>query len=284
MTKQTNSAIGSLCFKMLHRFYNSFISTKKLQASSRQCGRFLPICAKDTPHFWSEVYKVGTRARKVQVDLVQGGRSMIEMLGVLAIIGVLSVGGIVGYTKAMSTYKINNTLNNYNHIITTILQQGHKAWKLTSGADITSDMLDAVGIFPDNWTVARYNYFYDDLNNTVRLMSYAGVTTGEANNGFLILVINEVVEEGNDTDPKYYEIFCRDFISKFLKSHANEIDSLTDYNYSSYYGNSSSKCQSDPSICIRNITPVMAQKLCRYSNWTNSTPRPRFSIIFKFAF
>ena len=35
------------------------------------------------------------------------GRSMIEMLGVLAIIGVLSVGGIAGYSKAMETYKIN---------------------------------------------------------------------------------------------------------------------------------------------------------------------------------
>ena len=37
----------------------------------------------------------------------QKGRSMIEMLGVLAIIGVLSVGGIAGYTKAMWQYKIN---------------------------------------------------------------------------------------------------------------------------------------------------------------------------------
>ena len=35
------------------------------------------------------------------------GRSMIEMLGVLAIIGVLSVGGIAGYSKAMSSFKHN---------------------------------------------------------------------------------------------------------------------------------------------------------------------------------
>ncbi len=35
------------------------------------------------------------------------GRSMIEMLGVLAIIGVLSVGGIYGYTVAMRKYKAN---------------------------------------------------------------------------------------------------------------------------------------------------------------------------------
>ena len=30
-------------------------------------------------------------------EINQSGRSMIEMLGVLAIIGVLSVGGIAGY-------------------------------------------------------------------------------------------------------------------------------------------------------------------------------------------
>ena len=37
----------------------------------------------------------------------QSGRSMIEMLGVLAIIGVLSVGGIAGYSKAMTKYRIH---------------------------------------------------------------------------------------------------------------------------------------------------------------------------------
>lgn len=36
----------------------------------------------------------------------QKGRSMVEMLGVLAIIGVLSVGGISGYSKAMAKYKL----------------------------------------------------------------------------------------------------------------------------------------------------------------------------------
>ena len=40
----------------------------------------------------------------------QNGRSMIEMLGVLAIIGVLSVGGIAGYSKAMTKYRINKTI------------------------------------------------------------------------------------------------------------------------------------------------------------------------------
>ena len=39
------------------------------------------------------------------------GRSMVEMLGVLAIIGVLSIGSIAGYTMAMNRYKANEILD-----------------------------------------------------------------------------------------------------------------------------------------------------------------------------
>ena len=42
------------------------------------------------------------------------GRSMTEMLGVLAVIGVLSIGGIQGYTYAMNKYRTNNILNELN--------------------------------------------------------------------------------------------------------------------------------------------------------------------------
>ena len=41
----------------------------------------------------------------------ESGRSMIEMLGVLAIIGVLSVGGIAGYTSAMRSHRANEIVN-----------------------------------------------------------------------------------------------------------------------------------------------------------------------------
>ncbi|MBQ8671436.1 MAG: hypothetical protein IJ525_02830 [Alphaproteobacteria bacterium] len=50
----------------------------------------------------------------------QNGRSMIEMLGVLAIIGVLSVGGIAGYSKAMMKYRINKTIEQIAYISTNI--------------------------------------------------------------------------------------------------------------------------------------------------------------------
>ena len=42
----------------------------------------------------------------------ESGRSMVEMLGVLAIIGVLSIGGIAGYTTmAMNRYRANEIID-----------------------------------------------------------------------------------------------------------------------------------------------------------------------------
>ena len=41
----------------------------------------------------------------------ESGRSMVEMLGVLAIIGVLSIGGIAGYTMAMNRFRANEIID-----------------------------------------------------------------------------------------------------------------------------------------------------------------------------
>jgi len=50
----------------------------------------------------------------------ESGRSMIEMLGVLAIIGVLSVGGIAGYSRAMTKYRTNKTIDQVTMLVTNI--------------------------------------------------------------------------------------------------------------------------------------------------------------------
>ena len=55
-------------------------------------------------------------SKKITSRCPQSGRSMIEMLGVLAIIGVLSVGGIAGYSKAMQKYRINKTIEQISMI------------------------------------------------------------------------------------------------------------------------------------------------------------------------
>ena len=51
----------------------------------------------------------------------QTGRSMVEMLGVLAIIGVLSVGGIAGYSKAMTKFKITTPMDQVSMMVVQIV-------------------------------------------------------------------------------------------------------------------------------------------------------------------
>ena len=76
----------------------------------------------------------------------QNGRSMVEMLGVLAIIGVLSVGGIAGYSKAMEKFKINKTIEQIstiaNNMRTTFMSQGNYQGLSTS-------LAHNAGIIPD---------------------------------------------------------------------------------------------------------------------------------------
>ena len=53
----------------------------------------------------------------------ESGRSMVEMLGVLAIIGVLSIGGIAGYTYAMNKSKANDILDGVSQRALVVSQQ-----------------------------------------------------------------------------------------------------------------------------------------------------------------
>ena len=70
----------------------------------------------------------------------QSGRSMVEMLGVLAIIGVLSVGAIAGYSKAMMKYKMNKTLDIISHATNRVAELS--TMKLGRSLNTTQDMID----------------------------------------------------------------------------------------------------------------------------------------------
>ena len=74
-----------------------------------------------TQDSWDKTKNDGCRGRGFSV-FSQSGRSIIEMLGVLAIIGVLSVGGIAGYSKAMEKWKINKTISEYSMLMTGLIE------------------------------------------------------------------------------------------------------------------------------------------------------------------
>ena len=76
----------------------------------------------------------------------ESGRSMIEMLGVLAIIGVLSVGGIAGYSKAMNKFKTNKVADNVSMLVANIktLYAQQKTYN-----DLTNQTAVDMGVVPD---------------------------------------------------------------------------------------------------------------------------------------
>ncbi|MBR4926737.1 MAG: hypothetical protein IKY98_00260 [Alphaproteobacteria bacterium] len=55
-----------------------------------------------------------TRESRSHECRIESGRSMVEMLGVLAVIGMLSIGGIMGYSYGMDKYRANTTINDIN--------------------------------------------------------------------------------------------------------------------------------------------------------------------------
>ena len=74
------------------------------------------------------------------------GRSMIEMLGVLAIIGVLSVGGIAGYSKAMNKFKTNKVADNVSMLVANI-KTLYAQQKTYNG--LTNQTAVDMGVVPD---------------------------------------------------------------------------------------------------------------------------------------
>ena len=81
----------------------------------------------------------------------QKGRSMVEMLGVLAIVGVLSVGGVYGYGVAMKKHKANELLHQASMHAATVSAQimsGKEPTDLTdfgTGNTITLDIDSMAG-------------------------------------------------------------------------------------------------------------------------------------------
>lgn len=77
------------------------------------------------------------------MKVCETGRSMIEMLGVLAIIGVLSVGGMAGYSKMMSQYRINASLEQVAAIASKVSAYGASADSYQGLSNTTAARLGA---------------------------------------------------------------------------------------------------------------------------------------------
>ena len=151
----------------------------------------------------------GTRARKALVVTRQTnplGRSMIEMLGVLAIIGVLSVGGIAGYSKAMEKYKMNKVISEYSFMISGLLEHLNNLKQNSSDVSGTkiglTDFAEAANIIPSTWKKASTTSLTDSYGNGI--VMYLGATQ---NDGKLLVLDFWLGGKDKSFDVK----FCREF-------------------------------------------------------------------------
>ena len=97
-------------------------------------------------------------------DSVCTGRSMVEMLGVLAIIGVLSVGAIAGYSKAMMKYKLNKYSEQMNTVINAVARNVHSFDNIYSQNNVATSLasyLVKMGEIPTEMVTSNPKYLRD---------------------------------------------------------------------------------------------------------------------------
>jgi Tfp pilus assembly protein PilE len=119
----------------------------------------------------------------------QEGRSMIEMLGVLAIVGVLSVAGIQGYSKAMAKYKTNKAMDQISTLAANIKTMFASLGNYKGlGEDGTTRSYN-LGLLPEDMTKTCTGDVSADATGCVK-NAFSGAVTVE--------------REGDDTDG-YFE-------------------------------------------------------------------------------
>ena len=122
------------------------------------------------------------RQADVPLYAISSGRSMVEMLGVLAIIGVLSVGAISGYSKAMLKYKLNKQAEQLNTLINAVARYVHSFSKEFRGQYITSYFVKLGEVPTEMIRANKPNYIYDVFGTAWYVLYVYDVDGGESIN------------------------------------------------------------------------------------------------------
>ncbi len=191
----------------------------------------------------------------------QSGRSMVEMLGVLAIVGVLSVGAIAGYSKAMTKYKLNRHAEAVNMLINNVLSIKDKLPRNATDVTDYATLLNKLNLLPDGIIQANSIYLLDKhFNNTIRVFYEAG-------NPGMSGIIFWIGKSGSD----YTLESCYNIIKVAKENSANLWFLRTYKHYSDGSGKPSDNLETfygdaycnTGYICLRNITLNNLEKACQ---------------------
>ena len=192
-------------------------------------------------------------------DVCSVGRSMIEMLGVLAIVGVLSVGGIAGYSKAMEKFKVNKAIGEYSYLIHGLLEHLDDFILSNSEDDRIplSNVFKAAGLIPSNWS--GENWLNDSIGNQVFIFSQNGLVV-------MSIKIGGLVKDENNLDIStgFSPVFCRELFLNIAKPLSSEI-----YDVYVFLGNGrrinflGSKYCNKTYKCLNNIALAEIDSACK---------------------
>ena len=205
----------------------------------------------------------------------QFGRSMIEKLGVLAIIGVLSVGGIAGYSKAMEKFKLNKLMAEYNNLILGLLEYKDNFQKYTESEPHLANFVQSVGLVPDSWQlIDKYSYFEDSHGNWVdiryRQKNKERTDDNPEHYGLIIdfyLNAVNVDDNGNRTSENFQEKVCVEMVDSIFKPLHYTLKVLiliggAGYFYGDEFCNSRRRC-------LKNQTISQIKDICASCRRTN---------------
>ncbi len=183
----------------------------------------------------------------------QSGRSMVEMLGVLAIIGVLSVGAIAGYSKAMMKYKLNKQAEQLNQLVNTISQyhmqiHSENAISLVPifkklnviPVEMIKDVSDIIyDVFGNKITITSYNYhglyvanlnYYIDLSNQNNIEVCRNVINTIKENSQSVYYLESIADWGTENAKQkklYGDAYCGNTNRGCLNTvSVNDIDNI----------------------------------------------------------
>ncbi len=221
----------------------------------------------------------GTRVRKAQAVTRQTnpiGRSMIEMLGVLAIIGVLSIGGIAGYSKAMEKIHVNKIVNMISDISTTIRTAyiSQKAYdNFDGGLTEFDNQIQDMGILPPEYIFEFEGEKRIGLSSPLTLIN----PVGYGDTGYSTLSIGVLVPQNLCVPLLTYDWRNADMKGILTSTGLSDLTNLGDIFYIAYYIDNvddlnCDENQDDGYFCIESkeqrfkpVSPAVAAKYCESS-------------------
>ena len=193
---------------------------------------------------------------------MQWGRSMIEMLGVLAIIGVLSVGGIAGYSKAMEQFRINKAIAEYSFLIQGLLEHIDVIKRMSDknyhGQNGLVDFVQAAHLVPETWVKNR-----DDVNFQMK-DTYGNIVQIFSRRQRLVIDLYlggfTKVGENKAASLSFSPKFCASIMQNVVQPLSSVLNyTYITYNYKTFYGNET--CYANRK-CIRDLTLSEINSIC----------------------